>query len=127
MAASWELQRGPGYFARESRQPNKIQDHHAIASKRPRLFRPGKRDAGTSMGLQWDWLQRGPGYFARESIFIAIDTTQVNLCFKEAQAISPGKESETAKKRPPAGYASKRPRLFRPGKLGDLFFVHCGM
>ena len=82
------------------------------ASKRPRLFRPGKlyRDCkGTALQRGPGYfarerricsflgvctkklLQRGPGYFARERRTVCIGYAGGTASFKEAQAISPGK------------------------------------
>ena len=138
---SFTLQRGPGYFARERRStaihritgPKSFKEAQAIspgkvfqqvvfprlepcfkeaqaispgkgfrkqtasdeeqgASKRPRLFRPGKPSTSTTNTLNSGKLQRGPGYFARERWVEQDDHEEDLRCFKEAQAISPGKD-----------------------------------
>ena len=86
------LQRGPGYFARESLSLlGELPAGATAASKRPRLFRPGKHWLRWKIFFTSSKLQRGPGYFARESDHRYGCSAQTWRSFKEAQAISPGK------------------------------------
>ena len=62
-----------------------------------------------------DQLQRGPGYFARERCCLYTPAARQQR-FKEAQAISPGKVGSIRVVKVGIMRASKRPRLFRPGK-----------
>ena len=112
-----------------------------IASKRPRLFRPGKtnrcaikllgqvslqrgpgyfaRESGRKTkrpAKKNDWLQRGPGYFARESWGIACPRPRPRQASKRPRLFRPGKKRASVLLETKSANASKRPRLFRPGK-----------
>ena len=112
-----KLQRGPGRSAREIIELWTIWGEICVASKRPRPFSPGNR------GIRW------PAY-------------RIQRCFKEAQAVQPGKcvdrrvtgntinmlqrgPGRSAREilyveggRHPTYHASKRPRPFSPGNNG---------
>ena len=65
------------------------------------------------------WLQRGPGYFARERDARELASyAQETRASKRPRLFRPGKVNVALAALDWEGMASKRPRLFRPGKYG---------
>ena len=85
------LQRGPGRSAREIRNPRKRTLAVLRASKRPRPFSPGNWfERATSANQQYDASKR-PRPFSPGNANAEFPALTRWVCFKEAQAVQPGK------------------------------------